>query len=109
MKKDKSRYFGPYTSAGAVKDTIELLRKVYKIRSCQRNLPRDIGKERPCLNYHIHPVSYTHLLRHHGPGDLCRLLDIIGSACGHRIKNDLFCRTATHTLHQTGTKLILGT
>ena len=54
MKKDKSRYFGPYTSAGAVKDTIELLRKVYKIRSCQRNLPRDIGKERPCLNYHIH-------------------------------------------------------
>ena len=54
MNKDKSRYFGPYTSAGAVKDTIELLRKVYKIRSCQRNLPRDIGKERPCLNYHIH-------------------------------------------------------
>ena len=53
MKKDKSRYFGPYTSAGAVKDTIELLRKVYKIRSCQRNLPKDIGKERPCLNYHI--------------------------------------------------------
>lgn len=49
MNKDKSRYFGPYTSAGAVKDTIELLRKVYKIRSCQRNLPRDIGKERPCL------------------------------------------------------------
>jgi excinuclease ABC subunit C len=53
MKKDKSRYFGPYTSAGAVKDTIELLHKLYKIRTCQRNLPRDIGKERPCLNYHI--------------------------------------------------------
>ncbi len=53
MKKDKSRYFGPYTSAGAVKDTIELLRKLYKLRSCSRNLPKDIGKERPCLYYHI--------------------------------------------------------
>ena len=54
MAKDKSRYFGPYTSAGAVKDTIELIRKLYNIRSCSRKLPRDIGKERPCLNYHIH-------------------------------------------------------
>ena len=53
MKKDKSRYFGPYTSAGAVKDTIELIRKLYKLRSCNRSLPRDIGKERPCLYYHI--------------------------------------------------------
>jgi excinuclease ABC subunit C len=53
MKKDKSRYFGPYTSAGAVKDTIELIHKLYQIRTCVRNLPRDIGKERPCLNYHI--------------------------------------------------------
>lgn len=54
MKKDKSRYFGPYTSAGAVKDTIELLRKIYRIRSCHRNLPKDIGIGRPCLYYHIH-------------------------------------------------------
>lgn len=53
MKKDKSKYFGPYTSAGAVKDTIELLRKIYKIRSCHRNLPKDIGIGRPCLYYHI--------------------------------------------------------
>ncbi|MDK2967826.1 excinuclease ABC subunit UvrC [Lacrimispora sp.] len=53
MKKDKSRYFGPYTSAGAVKDTIDLIHKLYQIRTCSRNLPRDIGKERPCLNYHI--------------------------------------------------------
>ncbi|MEG1505396.1 MAG: excinuclease ABC subunit UvrC, partial [Lachnospiraceae bacterium] len=53
MVKDKAKYFGPYTSAGAVKDTIDLLRKLYQIRSCNRNLPRDIGKERPCLNYHI--------------------------------------------------------
>ena len=53
MKKDKSRYFGPYTSAGAVKDTIELIHKLYKIRTCSRSLPKDIGKDRPCLNYHI--------------------------------------------------------
>ena len=53
MKKDKAKYFGPYTSAGAVKDTIELIRKLYHIRSCNRNLPKDIGKDRPCLNYHI--------------------------------------------------------
>lgn len=54
MKKDKAKYFGPYTSTGAVKDTIELIRKLYHIRSCNRSLPKDIGKERPCLNYHIH-------------------------------------------------------
>lgn len=54
MKKDKAKYFGPYTSAGAVKDTIELIRKLYHIRNCNRSLPKDIGKERPCLNYHIH-------------------------------------------------------
>lgn len=54
MKKDKSRYFGPYTSAGAVKDTIELLNKLFCLRTCNRNLPRDIGNDRPCLNYHIH-------------------------------------------------------
>lgn len=53
MKKDKNRYFGPYTSAGAVKDTIELIHKLYRIRTCSRNLPKDIGKDRPCLNYHI--------------------------------------------------------
>lgn len=53
MKKDKCKYFGPYTSAGAIKDTIELINKLYKLRTCNRNLPRDIGNERPCLNYHI--------------------------------------------------------
>ena len=53
MKKDKAKYFGPYTSAGAVKDTIDLIRKLYHIRTCNRNLPKDVGKERPCLNYHI--------------------------------------------------------
>ncbi len=54
QKKDRSRYFGPYTSAGAVKDTIELVNRIYQLRTCSRSLPRDIGKERPCLNYHIH-------------------------------------------------------
>ena len=53
MKKDKAKYFGPFTSANAVKDSIELVRKLYKIRSCNRSLPKDIGKERPCLYYHI--------------------------------------------------------
>ena len=52
--KDKSRYFGPYTSAGAVKDTIDLINKIYRLRTCNRNLPRDIGLDRACLNYHIH-------------------------------------------------------
>lgn len=51
--KDKAKYFGPYTSGQAVRDTITLIHKLYHIRSCNRNLPRDIGKERPCLNYHI--------------------------------------------------------
>ncbi len=57
QKKDKSRYFGPYTSAGAVRDTIELVNKIYGLRTCSRVLPRDIGKERPCLNYHIHQCA----------------------------------------------------
>lgn len=54
MKKDKSKYFGPYTSAGSVKDAIELIRRLYRLRACSRKLPQDIGKERPCLYYHIH-------------------------------------------------------
>ena len=53
MKKDKNRYFGPYTSGGAVKDVIELVRKLYQVRSCSRTLPRDCGKDRPCLYYHM--------------------------------------------------------
>ena len=57
MKKDKARYFGPYTSSQAVRDTIDLIHKLYHIRSCNRSLPKDIGKERPCLNYHIGQCS----------------------------------------------------
>lgn len=54
VKRDKSRYFGPYTSAGAVKETLELMHKIYRIRNCNRILPRDMGKERPCLYHQIH-------------------------------------------------------
>ncbi|MCC8023949.1 MAG: excinuclease ABC subunit UvrC [Clostridium sp.] len=54
MKKDgRSKYFGPFTSMGAVKDTLDLIHKLYHIRTCSRSLPKDIGKDRPCLNYHI--------------------------------------------------------
>lgn len=53
MKKDHSRYFGPYTSAGAVKDTIELINKLFCLRTCSRNLSKEAGGERACLNYHI--------------------------------------------------------
>ena len=54
LKKDHARYFGPFSSAGAVRDTLDLMYKAFKIRDCQRSLPKDMGKERPCLNYHIH-------------------------------------------------------
>ncbi len=53
VKKDKEKYYGPYPNAFAVRDSINLLNNVYRLRDCSRNLPRDIGKERPCLNYHI--------------------------------------------------------
>ncbi len=54
MKKDRSRYFGPFTSAGAVNDAVELTNKLFELRTCRKKFPRDFGIERPCLNYHIH-------------------------------------------------------
>ena len=54
VKKDKSRYYGPYSSAMAVKDVVELTTKLYRLRTCSRNLPKDIGRERPCLYHQIH-------------------------------------------------------
>ncbi len=57
QKKDKCKYFGPFTNVTAAKDTLELAHKIYKIRTCRRVLPRDMGKERPCLNYHIGKCS----------------------------------------------------
>ncbi|NBJ98634.1 excinuclease ABC subunit UvrC [bacterium 1xD8-48] len=53
MKKDRSRYFGPYSGAAKVKETIDLINKLYQLRTCNKNLPRDCGNERACLNYHI--------------------------------------------------------
>ena len=54
MKKDRSKYYGPFSSAGAVRDTIDMLQKSCHIRNCSKVLPRDIGEGRPCLNYYIH-------------------------------------------------------
>lgn len=51
--KDKGRYFGPFTSAGDVRETIDLTNKLFHLRTCTRVFPRDIKKERACLNYHI--------------------------------------------------------
>lgn len=57
MKKDRSKYFGPFTSAGKVKDTMDLLNKLFCLRTCRKSLPKDIGKDRPCLNYHMKQCS----------------------------------------------------
>ncbi len=57
MKKDKNRYFGPFTSAEAVHETIDLVNKLYGLRTCSRKFPESIGKERPCLNYHMKQCS----------------------------------------------------
>lgn len=89
MKKDKSKYFGPYTSAGAVKDTIELIHKLYQIRTCNRNLPRDIGKERPCLNYHIKQCSapcQDYISKEDYWKSINRALDFLGGKYGPVIK-----------------------
>ena len=53
MKKDKAKYFGPYTSSQSVRDIIDLSQKIYKIRNCSRSLPKEIGNDRPCLYYHM--------------------------------------------------------
>ncbi len=54
IKKDRARYFGPFSNAGAVRETIDMLHGTYRIRTCDRRLPEDMGKGRPCLNHHIH-------------------------------------------------------
>ena len=53
LKRDKAKYFGPYTSVESVKDTLELLTKIFRLRTCSKKFPRDLKKERPCLNYDI--------------------------------------------------------
>ena len=57
MKKDGAKYFGPYTDAQAMWELVEIIKKTWTLRSCSRNLPKDIGKERACLNYHIGQCS----------------------------------------------------
>jgi len=54
VEKDGAKYFGPYTSAYAVRETIDLVKKLFPVKTCSKVLPRDIGKGRPCLNYHIY-------------------------------------------------------
>ena len=53
QKKDHARYFGPYALVGSVGNIIELIRKLFHIRTCNRSLPKDIGKDRPCLYHQI--------------------------------------------------------
>ncbi len=53
IKKDKEKYYGPYPEVSSVREVIDLLNNVYHLKTCSRNLPRDIGKERPCLKHHI--------------------------------------------------------
>ena len=57
MKKDKAKYFGPFTNGTAVKDTIDLVNKLFMLRTCNKSLPKDVGNDRPCLNYHIHQCA----------------------------------------------------
>jgi len=89
MKKDKSRYFGPYTSAAAVKDTIELLNKLYQLRTCNRSLPKDIGVGRPCLNYHIKQCMapcQNGINKEDYRGRVERALDFLGGNYGSILK-----------------------
>lgn len=51
--KDGAKYFGPYPSVYAVNDAVDILREIYPLRTCNRNLEGNIGKSRPCLNYYI--------------------------------------------------------
>ena len=50
---DGARYFGPYGGRGATWDIVDALRSALKLPSCSKKFPRDIGKERPCLNCHL--------------------------------------------------------
>ena len=89
LKKDKSRYFGPYTSAGAVKDAIDMIHKLYQIRTCNRNLPRDMGKDRPCLNYHIKQCSAPcqgYISREEYGENIRKALDFLGGNFGPLLK-----------------------
>lgn len=51
--KDGAKYYGPYMGAGTLKNTLEIVQKLFKPPTCHRKFPQDIKKGRPCLNYHI--------------------------------------------------------
>ena len=53
VEEDGARYFGPYGGRSATWEIVDALREALKLPSCSRKFPRDIGKERPCLNYHM--------------------------------------------------------
>ena len=57
LKKDHAKYFGPYMSAQSVHETVDLINSLFSLRTCSRKLPETIGKERSCLNEHIHRCS----------------------------------------------------
>ncbi len=89
LKKDKGKYFGPYTSAGAVKDAIDMIHKLYQIRTCNRSLPRDIGKDRPYLNYHIKQCSAPcqgYISREEYGENIRKVLDFLGGNFGPLLK-----------------------
>ncbi len=54
IEKDGAKYFGPFTSAVAVKETVDIIKKLFPIKSCNKVFKNNKGKDRPCLNYHIH-------------------------------------------------------
>lgn len=89
-KKDKSKYFGPYTSAQAVKDTIELLRKMYKIRTCNKSIKEDENNDRPCLYYHMKQCDApcNHYISKEAYGENIRkVLDFLNGNYTETLKN----------------------
>ncbi len=57
LAQDGAEYFGPYGSRGVTQNTIEAIRSTLKLPNCNRQFPRDIGKDRPCLNYHMNECA----------------------------------------------------
>lgn len=53
LKNDGAKYFGPYVGKGTIKNNLDIVQKIFRPPTCQRCFPGDIGKGRPCLNYHI--------------------------------------------------------
>jgi len=51
--KDKAKYYGPFVSKGRVRELLDLVHKLWPLRRCAKQFPRDYNKDRPCLNHHI--------------------------------------------------------